>query len=61
MTTPTLILWGRHDKLLPLGIGEYLNQNIPGSRLEVFENCGHMLPFEKTEQFVSSTVSFLKG
>ena len=61
ITAPTLILWGRHDKLLPLGIGEYLNQNIPGSRLEVFENCGHMLPFEKTEQFMNSTVAFLKG
>jgi len=61
ITAQTLILWGRHDKLLPLGIGEFLNQNIPGSRLEVFDRCGHMLPFEKTDQFVNSTVSFLKG
>lgn len=57
---PTLLLWGRHDRLLPLQIGEYYAANIPGARLEVFENCGHMLPFEKTEQFVESTAAFLR-
>jgi len=58
---PTLLLWGRHDKLLPLGMGEYYAKQIPGARLEVFENCGHMLPFEKPQQFAERTVAFLKG
>ena len=58
---PTLILWGRNDKLLPLKIGEHYAQHIPGARLEVFENCGHMLPFEKTEPFVARTVEFLRS
>lgn len=58
---PTLILWGRHDKLLPLGMGEYYAKQIPGARLEVFENCGHMLPFEKPQQFAEKTVAFVRG
>jgi pimeloyl-ACP methyl ester carboxylesterase len=58
---PTFILWGASDKLLPLGIGEYYAQHIPGARLEVFDRCGHMLPFEKTEQFVAKTAQFLRG
>jgi len=58
---PTLLLWGRHDKLLPVGMGEYYAKQIPGARLEVFENCGHMLPFEKPEQFAEKTAAFLKG
>jgi pimeloyl-ACP methyl ester carboxylesterase len=58
---PTLLLWGRHDKLLPLGIGEYYAKHIPGGRLEILDNCGHMLPFEKTEHFVAKTVGFLRG
>ena len=58
---PTLVLWGRHDKLLPLGIGEYYARHIPNARLEIFDNCGHMLPFEKPEQFVAQTVEFLRG
>jgi pimeloyl-ACP methyl ester carboxylesterase len=58
---PTLILWGRHDKLLPAALGEFYAKHIPGARLEIFENCGHMLPFEKTEEFVARTVEFLRG
>jgi pimeloyl-ACP methyl ester carboxylesterase len=58
---PTLVLWGRHDKLLPLGIGEYYARHIPNARLEIFDNCGHMLPFEKPEQFAAQTVEFLRG
>jgi pimeloyl-ACP methyl ester carboxylesterase len=57
---PTLILWGRNDKLFPLPYGEFLAQQIPGAKLEVFDNCGHMLPFEKTEQFVETTTHFLR-
>jgi len=57
---PTLILWGRHDKLLPVGIGEFYAKQIPNARLEIVDNCGHMLPFEKTEPFVANTVQFLK-
>jgi pimeloyl-ACP methyl ester carboxylesterase len=56
---PTLVLWGRHDKLLPLKIGEHYAHNIPQARLEVLENCGHMLPFEKTADFVSRVTEFL--
>ena len=58
---PTLVLWGRHDKLLPLPIGQYYAQHIPSGHLEVFDRCGHMLPFEKTLQFVEETVAFLRG
>src|SRR6188474_1438890 len=58
---PTLLLWGRHDKLLPLGMGEFFANQIPGARLDTIENCGHMLPFEKPEEFVAKTVAFIKG
>jgi pimeloyl-ACP methyl ester carboxylesterase len=56
---PTLVLWGRHDKLLPLALGEFYAKSIPGARLEIVENCGHMLPFEKPAEFVAKTVAFL--
>jgi len=56
---PSLVLWGRQDKLLPLAIGEFYAQHLPNSRLEVLDNCGHMLPFEKTDEFVAKTAQFL--
>ncbi len=58
---PTLLLWGRHDKLLPPGMGEFFAKQIPGANLEIFENCGHMLPFEKPQEFADRTTAFLRG
>lgn len=58
---PTLLLWGRHDKLLPPGMGEFFAKQIPGASLEILENCGHMLPFEKPQDFADRTTAFLRG
>jgi pimeloyl-ACP methyl ester carboxylesterase len=58
---PCLVLWGRQDRLLPLPIGEYYAKHLPHARLEIFEQCGHMLPFEKPTEFVAKAVEFLRG
>ena len=55
---PALILWGRHDKLIPLPHGEQLARLIPGARLSVIEKCGHELPFEKPDEFAREVISF---
>lgn len=44
---PVLLLWGRHDKIVPLSQGTRLAAAIPGSRLEVIEECGHNPAEEK--------------
>ncbi len=56
---PTLVLWGRQDNLIPLPHGEFLAEKIPGAKLEVFENCGHMLPFEKCDEFTERVTKFM--
>jgi len=38
---PVLLLWGRHDAIVPLSQGTRLEAAIPGARLEVIEGCGH--------------------
>ncbi len=58
---PTKIIWGRNDQLLPLGIGEFLEKEIPNATLQIFEETGHMLPFERAEDFTAATKSFLLG
>jgi pimeloyl-ACP methyl ester carboxylesterase len=57
---PTLVLWGRHDHLIPLAHGEFYAKHIPGARLEVLDHCGHMLPYEKTDDFVRLATQFAK-
>jgi len=40
---PTLLVWGEHDTIVPLKIGQRLQRNIPGSRLEVVPGVGHLI------------------
>jgi pimeloyl-ACP methyl ester carboxylesterase len=57
---PTLLVWGRQDPVVPLSAGELYHQKIAGSRLAVFDNCGHMPEVEKTEDFVREVRNFLR-
>jgi pimeloyl-ACP methyl ester carboxylesterase len=41
ITAPTLLLWGRHDPVIPLRVGRRVERTIPGARLEVFDS-GHV-------------------
>jgi len=43
---PTLILWGEHDRWVPLSTGEQLARLIPSARFVVIRSAGH-LPLEE--------------
>ncbi|UBV44213.1 alpha/beta hydrolase (plasmid) [Deinococcus taeanensis] len=61
ITTPTLVLVGRHDFICSPVQAEVIHHGIPGSQLAVFEDSGH-LPWidEPAACFVTMT-HFLKG
>jgi pimeloyl-ACP methyl ester carboxylesterase len=56
---PVLIMWGKHDNWIPLENGERLAAAIPGSKLKVFENAGHVPMEEMPTETVSEYLSFL--
>ncbi len=58
--SPTLVLWGELDRLIPLAHGRAYAELIPGARLEVIPNCGHMPVFEATEVFCKAVTEFCK-
>ncbi|MFN0088621.1 MAG: alpha/beta fold hydrolase [Blastocatellia bacterium] len=58
---PTLILWGAEDRLIPLEAGRKMQTLIPGSRLVVFDQCGHIPQEEMPERFVREVMEFLAG
>ena len=58
---PTLVVWGREDRLLPLAYGEAYAHGIPGARLEILDRCGHLPPFEHPERFAELVLGFLDG
>jgi pimeloyl-ACP methyl ester carboxylesterase len=57
---PTLIVWGDSDKLIPPVNGSAFRDLIPGARLEVIKNCGHLPHVEKTSELVNHVVKFIE-
>lgn len=46
LTVPTLILWGREDKLIPVSVAQWFNSQIKGSRVTILAGIGH-IPMEE--------------
>lgn len=60
VTCPTLIVWGKNDRLVPPVYGEILQKTIPGSQLVMLEGTGHMPMFEVHEAWANAITSFLQ-
>jgi pimeloyl-ACP methyl ester carboxylesterase len=50
VTCPALILCGRQDALTPLERHDEMARAIPGARLSVIENCGHLSTLEQPRE-----------
>jgi pimeloyl-ACP methyl ester carboxylesterase len=59
ISIPTLILWGRHDRVIRLECGERLHAEILGSRLIVFE-CGHNPHEEEAPKCAATILEFME-
>ena len=49
ITVPTLVVVGRQDEWSPVTQHERITESIPGARLEVIEDAGHMVTLEQPE------------
>jgi len=56
---PTLIFWGTKDSVVPESAMRAYAEAIPGSKLEVFEGCGHRPEIERRHEFVKSLTRFI--
>jgi pimeloyl-ACP methyl ester carboxylesterase len=56
---PTLILWGRRDRLIPLKAGQEFAHRIAGSHLVVFDDLGHVPQEEDPARSVQPVREFL--
>lgn len=60
ITAPTLILWGRQDRILPVSQALDAAGRIPGARLHILERCGHMPNVEYPGEFNRLVLEFLQ-
>lgn len=61
ITVPTLLLWGRHDRIVPLAVGQRLARDLPHARLVVLERCGHSPAEERPAESLAVLREFLSG
>jgi 2-hydroxy-6-oxo-octa-2,4-dienoate hydrolase len=58
--TPTLILHGRDDKVLPFELAVRVHRAIKRSQLHTFGNCGHWVQIERRDEFVAQVLGFVE-
>jgi pimeloyl-ACP methyl ester carboxylesterase len=46
LAQPTLVLWGEHDRLIPVAVGQRLATVLPNAKLIVYPDAGH-IPMEE--------------
>lgn len=51
IAVPTLIVWGRDDRLIPVKAARAYLRRIPHARLEVLDRTGHLAMLERPELF----------
>jgi pimeloyl-ACP methyl ester carboxylesterase len=57
---PTMIIWGDHDRIIPVEQGHAAHDAIPGSRFEVFAGSGHFPHCEEPGRFVDVVTDFMR-
>jgi len=58
---PTLVIWGRDDKFLPSAYGKVWSERVPGARLDIIAECGHLPHVEKADVTAEKILGFLGG
>lgn len=61
ITIPTLLLYGADDQRSPLNVAHELHRQIPGSRLAVIPDVGHLAPMEAPDAVNTEVRTFLHG
>lgn len=56
--TPTIIFWGKQDKVIPVKHAQ-IAARIPGSKLYIYDKCGHAVMMERPDEFNKIVLDFL--
>lgn len=57
---PTLLVWGRYDRIVPVGDAERVRGEVNGSLLALIDNAGHMVQEEKPQEVAAAIQQFLR-
>jgi pimeloyl-ACP methyl ester carboxylesterase len=60
ITAPTLVIWGREDRTIPVVQAEVARKGIPNVQVHIFDRCAHAPMIEKAEAFNNLLIKFLE-
>lgn len=52
LDVPVTVVWGEHDDVLPLEVGEQLTRELPRAELVILPRCGHIPHLECPQRFL---------
>lgn len=61
ISAPTLLVWGRDDRFVPMDTGLRLLAGLQNAQLHVFSRCGHWAQWEHAEKFNRLVLDFLEN
>lgn len=61
ITVPTLVVTGEHDRAVKPEESRRLAEEIPGARLAVIPDCGHLPQEERPEDFIDAVKTFFES
>ncbi|MGH2616602.1 MAG: alpha/beta fold hydrolase [Thermomicrobiales bacterium] len=59
ISAPTLVVWGEHDSITPIGFGHRIAAAVPAARLAIVPGAGHSPMWERPEAFNAEILRFL--
>lgn len=60
ISAPTLVVWGREDKLFPVALAPYITGLTPGATSAIIDNASHFPQIDQPEAFIAAVRAFLK-
>jgi pimeloyl-ACP methyl ester carboxylesterase len=58
INTPVLVVWGAADRMIPVEHGNAYADGIPGARLRMISDAGHLPQLETPEELLAAVREF---
>ena len=61
VSTPTLIIWGRHDRVIDVSCADVMAAGIPDNRLVILEDVGHVPMIESPSETAKHHIKLIES
>lgn len=60
LTVPTLLLWGREDRLIPVSVAAWFSRQLPNARVTLLDGIGHIPMEEAPDRSLAPVLTLLE-